>query len=350
MNSSIVNYIKENKTFAYASVGLLLLGALKSYFSGPTFKNKKKLNGKIIIVTGASDGIGKVTAEDLLKSGATVIFACRSEKKTKEVISELDKKLQENAIYMNLDLSSYDSVLNFTKEFKSKYDKLDILINNAGGVFPTFSLTNDQSETTFQVNTFSPIILTQELLSSLHKANGKVINVASKSHSRISFDKSIIENWLKPEWNYNKSDSFKFYMQYAYSKLGNVYFNQYLHEYIKQESLNIDTYSLHPGVIRTEIARDSAIWYFRLALYLVYPFFWFVTKSVMKGAQTTLYLAYEDKSKLKSGEYYRDCTLYSAAPHASWNQTPTRDLYMEFCRKMINRSEKIHFGLKVNRT
>ena len=349
MKSSIINFLNENKGIAYASVGLLLLGALKSYFSGPSCKNKIKLNGKIIVVTGASDGIGKVTAEDLLKSGATVIFACRNEKKTKEVISELDKKLQENAIYMNLDLSSFDSVLDFTREFKSKYDKLDILINNAGGVFPTFSLTKDQIELTYQVNIFSPMILTQELLSTLHKANGKIINIASKSHTRISFDKSVLENWLKPDWNYNKSDDFKFYKQYCYSKLGNVYFNQYLHEYIKQESLNIGTYSLHPGVVRSEIARDSTIWYFKLGIYLTYPLFWLITKTVTKGAQTTLYLAYEDKSKLKSGEYYRDCALYHTAPHASWNQTPTRDLFMEFSRKMINKSDKIHFGLKVIR-
>jgi retinol dehydrogenase-12 len=330
-------------------LGLVLIGLLKSYFNGPTYKNKTKLNGKIIIVTGASDGIGKITAEDLLKSGATVVYACRNEKKTKEAINELDKKLQENAIYMNLDLSSFESVLSFTNEFKSKFERLDILINNAGGIFGNFSLTNDQVESTYQLNMLSPMILTQELLSILHKSNGKVINLSSKSHIRVPMNKNIIEDWLKSDWSYNKSNDYNFNKQYGYAKLGNVYFNQYLHEYIKQNSLNVSTYSLHPGVIRTEIVKGSSIWYLKLGVYLLYPLYWLITKSIIQGAQTTLFLAYEDKSKLKSGEYYADCALKSTASHASWDKTEIRDLYIEFCRKMINQTNKADFKIKINR-
>jgi len=93
---------------------------------------KKDMTGKLIIVTGSSDGIGLETAKDLLKSNAKVIFACRNKNKTENIINLLPQNYKKNAIFEQLDLESFKSIENFTKNIKSKYPKIDILINNAG--------------------------------------------------------------------------------------------------------------------------------------------------------------------------------------------------------------------------
>lgn len=329
---NIISFITKNKSYVLSFLGLSLLALIKRYSNGPTAK-KRDLSGKVIIVTGASDGIGKITAEELLKQNATVVYACRNEEKTLKVINSLDKKYQENAIFIHLDLSSFSSIKKFVFDYKLKFNRLDILVNNAGIWSVEYQTTEDGIESTFQVNTFGPMVLTQELLGLLNKSSGKIVNVASKAHTRFAFNKEIIENtWSQESWKFYKND-YGFYRQYCFSKLGNVYFNQYLHEYITANKLNIKTVALHPGVIHTEIAKDATK--IKLIGFLLYPIFWLLTKSLYKGAQTTLHCCYEDEA-LKSGEYYRDCGEFPVHPHASWSQKENRYAYIELSRLVIN--------------
>ena len=344
----IVNFIFNNKSSFAGILGIIgTFSLLKSYFNGPDAK-KEDLTGKVIIVTGASDGIGIPTATDLLKQGAKVIFACRNEKKTLELIGTLDKKYQENAIFMQLDLSDFTSVKNFADKFKTEIGKLDILVNNAGLVSPNFTMTKNNIEQTFQVNTFSPMILTQELLPLLNESKGRVVHVASKSHTRVTYSADLIKNvWKKEGWNFYK-DNFGFYLQYAYSKLGNVFFNQFLHEYIVQQKLNVETVALHPGTIHSAIARDAPF-HLRLLGYLVYPLFYLVTKSLVKGAQTTLHLCFS--KNVKSGEYYKDCDITPVHYYADIKETENRTTYIEWAREQINNNGKdigVEFKLKLN--
>lgn len=318
-------------------LGSALIALLKRYFNGP-LATKQDLTGKVIIITGASDGIGIVTANELLKAGATVVFACRSEEKTKKIIESLDKKLQENSIFMKLDLSSFSSVKNFISEFKSKINKLDILINNAGAVFYQYGKTEDGIENTYQVNTFSHMYLTQELLPLLDKSNGRVINVASKGHTRVTYSADIVKKeWSKPDFEYGKKD-YGFLKQYCFSKLGNVFFNQYLHDYIQRQKLNIKTVSLHPGTIHTEIANDvlRKNILMKMLTYIIYPVFWLVTKSQYRGAQTTLQCCYLDYDKLKSSEYYKDCDVTPVHYYADYKLTENRLAFIEWSRQCIN--------------
>ena len=112
---------------------IIIIGFLiKRWSNGPLNPIKKDLTGKIIIITGSSDGIGLEAAKDLLRSNAKVIFACRNKNKTEGIINTLPENLRKNAIFEQLDLSSFKSIENFVKEVKAKYDKIDILINNAG--------------------------------------------------------------------------------------------------------------------------------------------------------------------------------------------------------------------------
>ena len=120
-------------SFLILLIIFIVLGfIIKKWANGPLNPIKKDLTGKLIIVTGSSDGIGLETAKDLLRSNARVIFACRNKNKTQEIINKFPENYKKNAIFIQLDLASFKSIENFVKEIKSKYPKIDILINNAG--------------------------------------------------------------------------------------------------------------------------------------------------------------------------------------------------------------------------
>lgn len=323
---------------------LILLVITKIYFSGPSAK-KSRLDKKIIIITGASDGIGRSTAEELLKSGAKVIYACRNEEKTNEIISNLDKKLRENAVFMKLNLSSLASVISFVNEIKKQYSGIDVLINNAGIINSNYKESEDNIEETLQVNTISHMYLTQELLELLNNNNGKVINVSSLGHKYFKLTNEKYAEINSPDFKYSKN--YNSFNQYNISKLGNVYFTQYLQSYILKNNLNIGTYSLHPGVIITEISRDLPK-FFIFFKYLLFPLLFIFFKSIEKGAQTTLYLVYEDKSNLKSGEFYKDCCLSKTTDHCDMSIEENRlyrDMLIGYFGKLLNRTSKASFKL-----
>lgn len=322
----------------------LFLYLTKKYFNGPSANNQISLRNKVVIITGASEGIGRYTSEDILKSGATVIYACRNQKKTEEIISKLDSKYRENAIFIKLDLSSLSSVNEFVNEIKSRYNSIDILINNAGMIGIDYQETEDKIESTIQVNTLSHMYLSQELLEMLNKKNGRIINVSSMGHSMYNItDEKLSEITSQ---NYNLKNNYKTWFQYCLSKLGNIYFTQYLNEYISQNRLNVTTYSLHPGAIYTELGRDSPV-ILKFLFNLIYPISWFFFKSIEKGAQTTLFLAYEDKNNLKSGRYYQDCSLGKVAKFADEKESNLRYKFIEYCRREINNTGKGTFRLQV---
>ena len=131
---------------------ILLAYFTKKWANGPLNPIKKDLTDKFIIVTGSSDGIGLEAAKDLLNSNAKVVFACRNKIKTENIINSLPEKSKKNAIFIQLDLESLQSIENFVKEIKSKYQKIDILINNAGVGWAYLHKTEDGFINAFQVN------------------------------------------------------------------------------------------------------------------------------------------------------------------------------------------------------
>jgi retinol dehydrogenase-12 len=289
-------------------IAIIILAIIRRWFNSPKTPLKPNVKDKIIIVTGASEGIGKTTALELLKSGAHVILACRDANKTHKIISSIWDLDQRNRIhYINLNLADFSSIKKFISDFSKKFDKLDILINNAGAVNKDYKLTRDNIEATLQVNTIGPMILTQGLLK-YFSPEGRVINVASRSY----------QNWRKDENYYKEISPLSYdferanygpYSQYCYSKIGNIYFNQALEEYIKGNGLNIKTVSLHPGTIISEMTRDCTGLVYGFIKLIIYPVMWFITKSPLMGAQTTLHLCYMPFDELISGEYYRDCKV-----------------------------------------
>ena len=165
---------------------------------------------------------------------------------------------------MELDLSKFDSIRNFVTEFKSKYQTLDILINNAASINKNFELTSDNMEMTLQTNTFSPMILTQLLSDHIKSCNCKVINVTGKAFYLWNKKKDFYDNINHEDYDFEKKNYSPIY-QYCYSKIGNVFFTQYLHKNLMRAVV------VHPGVIKTSLNRDLNGFFWNFVYFMTLP-------------------------------------------------------------------------------
>ncbi|KAM7542611.1 hypothetical protein Aperf_G00000008033 [Anoplocephala perfoliata] len=275
-----------------------------------------RLDGKLIIVTGANAGIGKETTAELARRGAKVIMACRNMEKaeaakadilslygkdqptalTKNVVNEEVRKcltpvLPEQLVIEKLDLSSLKSVRDFAQRICKGDTKIDILINNAGIMACPYDTTEDGFEIQMGTNHLGPFLLTELLLPAIKRAgNGSRIILLSSVAHRSAKTNLIPLNMEKD--GYNRMES------YSRTKLANAMYANYLSRSLS--SFGILTASVHPGVVQTELFR-SMKFIPGLINTVGRPF----TKTPWQGAQTTLYTVLTPE--LKSGAYYADC-------------------------------------------
>ena len=163
------------------------------------------LSGKRILITGASSGLGLACVKRFAMLNAEIILLCRNEEKAKKMIEEVKKVVPKaNLSLIICDLSSFNSVKNFIEVIKKRYDKIDVLINNAAVMKQKRTLTGDGFETMFQVNFLSPVLLMKELAPLLAESNyGHIINITLPSKKlRFNFDD------IQFEKNYKSFDSF----------------------------------------------------------------------------------------------------------------------------------------------
>ena len=294
----------------------IILFFVKKWANGPLNKIKRDLTGKLIIVTGASDGIGYETAKDLLNSNAKVIFACRNKKKTEEKINELPENLKKNAIFVQLDLSSFKSIENFVKEIKSKYPKIDILINNAGIGETELEKTEEGYIDTYQVNYLSNALLTLLLLEHFNQNESKIISVSSMGYKfsklKIGDSKYLKDSDLMHELYSKIKRRIDIYFD---SKLLLNYFIQYLGDLSEKKYPYLKVVCLHPGAILTNIVKFKSS--FKKIIFLIFSsIIYFFTKDRVHGAQNTLFLAYSDNKELVNGGYYSNLKLEKYTPKA----------------------------------
>ena len=281
-----------------------ILYILKKYFNGPKTPFSKSMEGKTVIVTGSNTGIGRETALDLLEKGARVVFACRDEAKTSQVIQSIkDPKKSQNAFFIKVDLGNFDSINKFVNEYKKSFGTVDVIINNAGGLFDSFS-RQEGIETTIKVNHIGPVYLTSLLIPLLNR-DGLVINVSSLMHSFINQEK--FNTYIK-ELDFSESEiKYSPIYAYAFSKLANVLHATSLDNYARRGNLNFKTASLHPGTVATEFQNRATTLPFKIVNYLSYPFKYILMKDCKMGAQTTLHIVYSDYRTLNSGAYFSNC-------------------------------------------
>ena len=205
---------------------------------GGQFKKNTRIDGKIVVITGANSGIGKETAIDLAKRGGKIYIACRDIKRGEEALKEVKEKSGSDKIYfLQLDLASLDSVREFSKKFHEVEYQLDILINNAGIMACAKGKTKDGFELQLGTNHLGHFLLTNLLLDLLKAAApSRIVNVASILH-RIG---RINKTDLMRDKSYNR------WLVYGQSKLANVLFTHELAQ--KLQGSGVTANSLHPGL------------------------------------------------------------------------------------------------------
>ena len=232
--------------FGGALAFLISLYLIRKFMAGAACKSKARLNGKTVIITGANTGIGLETAVDLAKRNARVILACRSVERGETAAVEVRKRSgNDNAVFVQLDLASLDSVREFAAKILEEEPRIDILINNAGVMaIPNRSLTQDGFEMQFGTNHLGHFLLTNLLLDRIKEApSARIVNVSSSGHqrARINF------NDLNLERSYGAFEA------YAQSKLANILFTRKLTKELQGTGVTVN--AVHPGLIYTNIFR-----------------------------------------------------------------------------------------------
>lgn len=246
---------------------------------------ERDLGGKTYLVTGANTGIGRVTAETLARRGGKVFLACRSEEKAAPVLEAI-RRDGGQAHFLALDLGSLASVRRAAETFLSRDEPLHVLVNNAG-MAGSRGTTKDGFELLFGTNHLGPFLLTTLLLPRLQaSAPARIVNVSSKAH----YDAKAID-WdalRKP------TRAITSLPEYAVSKLCNVLFTKELAR--GKAGPGVHSYSLHPGVIASDIWRKIP-WPIR-------PLMLSRMITVEEGAQTSLHCATSRDVEAQDGRYY----------------------------------------------
>lgn len=236
-----------------------------------------RLEGKVVIVTGANSGIGKETAKELAIRGAKVILACRDQARGEEAAKDLEQFGK--VIFRKLDLASFKSVAEFAKRIRKEERAVDILVNNAGVFTLEKTITEDGNELQFQVNHLSHFLLTHLLLDLLKVREGaRIINVSSVAHW-VSFGVPEDLTW--------ENSCYNGVLAYANSKLANVLFSNQLARNLAGDKIGV--YSLHPGGVATNLGQNIPNYLPNQLTGAFTTILGYVAKSAGEGALTSLY-------------------------------------------------------------
>uniref|UniRef100_A0A1L8E4K0 Putative dehydrogenase with different specificities related to short-chain alcohol dehydrogenase n=1 Tax=Nyssomyia neivai TaxID=330878 RepID=A0A1L8E4K0_9DIPT len=289
---------------------ILILYLIHKYAQGGQFKKDHiKMEGKVVLITGANTGIGKESAIDLARRGAKIYMGCRDIKRGEDARLEvIEKSGNTNIHFRQLDLASMSSIRTFAANFKNEEDRLDVLMNNAGVMMCPKSHTEDGFEMQIGVNHMGHFLLTNLLLDLLKKsAPSRIINVSSIGHRFGSINK----NDLNSEKSYNRISA------YGQSKLANILFTRELVR--RLEGTKVTANSLHPGAVNTELARHIPAFF----QYLLRPAGYLLYKTPKSGAQTQIRLAVDPDLENVTGKYFSDCKVTKPNQEAMDDETAT---------------------------
>ena len=252
-------------------------------------ENSTIMKNKIVLITGANSGMGKATALELAKKGAHIVMVCRNkqtgDEARKEIISISGNS---NVDLLIADLSSLQAIRQLAQEFKSKYNHLDVLINNAGLAYTNRHVSKDGIEETFAVNHLSYFLLTNLLLDSLKATpSARIVNISSSVHKqgKINFDDLELKN------------KYSLFGAYNQSKLCNMLFTYELARKLKGKHVTVN--AVNPGPVKTGLARDMGV----LFQWMAKTFF----PSAEKASATATYLASSQDVEGITGKYFEKC-------------------------------------------
>lgn len=251
---------------------------------------------KKILITGATDGIGKITAKSLAAQGHKIIVHGRNRQKAEAVCKEIKSETGNNNIdYLLADLLSMADIKRMVADFKAKYDHLDVLINNAGAFFSKQRETTKEGfEKTIALNLFAPFLLMQSLTDLLAKSrSSRIINMYSAMHRRGG----------KPDFNdFGLEKSYKPAKAYGLSKLYLVWMTRHMASELKKKGINnITVNDTHPGAVATNFGQDGDKGFF---INLVFKIAYRLMPKPEAGAVSSIYLATSPEVEGVSGQFY----------------------------------------------
>jgi NAD(P)-dependent dehydrogenase (short-subunit alcohol dehydrogenase family) len=270
------------------------------------------MNGKTCLVTGATAGIGEVTACELARMGARVMLVSRDPQRCADSARRIKEKTGNSVVeYLSADLSSQAQVRRLAHEIHQHTDRLDVLVNNAGAYFMRRQESEAGIEMTWALNHLSYFILTNLLLDLLKaSAPARIVNVSSDAHrgAKINF------NDLQSKRGYSG------FPAYGRSKLANILFTFELAR--RMEGTGVTANALHPGFVDTRFAKNNGT-LVSLGLSVIYRFF---ALSPENGARTSLYLAASPDVEGVSGQYFAKERSVRADP-AAYDQEAAQRLW-----------------------
>lgn len=257
-----------------------------------TTNNVPDLTGKVIIVTGGNCGLGFEAVKIFASKGAYVVLTSRNHQRGEDAKSIiLDSFPNATIEVMLLDLMDLRSIKNFTENFKMKYDRLDVLQNNAGIMWCPYNETKDGLESQIGVNHFGHFALTGLLLETLKRTkDSRVVNVSSLGHRNGKMD---FNNLFFQNGGYEPTQA------YYNSKLANLLFTYELQRKFESNNMGIISVAAHPGGSATNLSRhvEKRLW-FRILKPLMYV----VAQSAAKGTLPQVRASVDPK--VKGGQYY----------------------------------------------
>ena len=281
----------------------------------------KWTNNKTILITGATNGIGKAAAIKFAESAKSIAFTYRNEELAEDLKNEMQKinpNLSINSFFC--DFSVQDSIRECADKIKNDLKAIDLLINNAGVVNTEYSETIDGIENTFAVNHLGYFLFTNLLLDIVKKeSESRIINVSSAAHH---FVKGM-------QWDdINYKDDFKMGLKaYGQSKLGNILFTKKLAKKLQKDGVTVN--AIHPGGVNTSLGNQNNSLLGRVLKIILKPFF----RSPLKGANTIIYLAEIDGLSI-TGAYWVDGRVAKTS-HYSKNEAEAEKLW-RLSEKLVN--------------
>ena len=261
------------------------------------------LNNKTVVISGATNGIGKAAAIELSKENPNLLFTYRNQSLADELLAEIkdiSPSTQVQSVYC--DFSDQDSIKKCTNEINDLCANIDVLINNAGVVNTSYHETDEGIENTFAVNHLGYFLFTNLLLQKLKGDDEtRIVNVSSAAHS---FVKEM--QWEDINFKNNFGQGLK---PYGQSKLANLLFTRYLS--IKLSTENISVNAIHPGGVNTSLGSQNKAWYSKPLRLILRPFF----RSPLKGAESIIYLATKQDDGV-TGEYFVDSKIHKSSTYS----------------------------------
>lgn len=303
----MVSLLKSKPVVLLSAVGTGVGAVLlfrEYYVGGCRYDEDKKLDGKLVVITGANTGLGRAAAKEFATKGASVIMACRDLTKCRRVRAEIMTQTRNKRVVCEeLDLASLESIRNFAARINESVKQIDILVNNAGVMRCPKLLTKDGFEMQLGVNHLGHFCLTSLLLDKVKAAApSRVINVASTAHQRgkINYTDLNSDKEYDPATAYNQS------------KLANVLFTKELAEKLKGTGVSV--FAVHPGIVNTDITRYMGIASSWTATLFAKPLLWLFAKTPQQGVQGIMYCALSDGIEEHSGKYFCDCKVTAPNP------------------------------------